>query len=282
MKKLLGVLLLVCSMSFGQNGQPYQIYNQKGKKVSYDKMIKELAKNDVVLFGEYHNNSLGHWLQLQTSKSLGDKRNVVLGAEMFEADNQVGLSNYINGTIDEEEMATEVRLWNNYETDYKPLVEYAKEKKVEFIATNVPRRYASLVYKKGVEALDSLSVEEKKWITPLPFPYDSSLPGYQKMMTMFEDHADENMPKAQAIKDATMAYFIKENSKNGKLFLHFNGSYHSNNFEGIVWYLKYSNPSLKISTITMVESEDVLQFDKENLGLANFIIVIDASILKSF
>lgn len=273
---------MICSMSFGQNGQPYQIYNQKGKKVTYEKMIKELAKNDVVLFGEFHNNSLGHWLQLQTTKSLGEKRNIVLGAEMFEADNQLGLNNYLNDSIDEEQFAKEVRLWNNYGTDYKPLVEYAKENSVDFVATNVPRRYASLVYKKGVEALDTLNVEEKQWIAPLPFPYDASLPGYQKMMTMFEDHADENMPKAQAIKDATMAHFIKENSNNDKLFLHFNGSYHSNNFEGIVWYLKNYNNSLKISTITMVESEDIMYFDKENLGLANFIIVIDASILKSF
>lgn len=282
MKKIVGLLLMVCSFSFAQNGQPYQIYNQKGKKVSYAKMIKELAKNDVVLFGEYHNNSIGHWLQLQASKSLAEKRNIILGAEMFEADNQIGLSNYVSGKIDEEQLEKEVRLWNNYETDYKPLVEFAKDKKADFIATNVPRRYASLVYKQGVEALDSLSTEEKGWIAPLPFPYDSSLPGYQKMMMMFEDHADENMPKAQAIKDATMAHFIKENSKNGKLFLHFNGSYHSNNFEGIVWYLKYYNNSLKISTITMVDSEDIMKFDKENLGLANFIIVIDANILKSF
>lgn len=282
MRNIVVVLLLVCSFGFAQTGRPYQIYNQKGKKVSYDKMIKELAKEDVVLFGEYHNNSIGHWLQLQTTKSLGKIKGVVLGAEMFEADNQIGLDNYLQGFDNEEQFNKSVRLWNNYQTDYRPLVEYAKDNKLSFIATNVPRRFASMVYKKGVESLDTLSLQEKQWIAPLPFPYDNSLPGYQKMMTMFEDHADENMPKAQAIKDATMAHFIIQNARKGQLFLHFNGSYHSNNFEGIVWYLKKYNSTLKIATITMVEGEDGVQFTPDNLGLANFIIVVDANILKSF
>lgn len=282
MKKIIAALTLFCSMTYGQTGVPYQIYNSKGKKVTYDKMIKEIAEKDVVLFGEFHNNTLGHWLQLQVTKSLGKKRELILGAEMFEADNQQGLSNYVNSKISEEEFMKEVRLWNNYKTDYKPLVEYAKRNKLEFIATNVPRRYASLLFKKGTTALDTLSIEEKAWIAPLPFPYDGNLPGYQSMMTMFEDHKDENLPKAQAIKDATMGHFIVNKSETTKLFLHYNGSYHSNNFEGIVWYVNKYNPSLKVSTITMVESDDVSNFEIDNLGLANFIIVIDANILKSF
>lgn len=282
MKKIYLLVVLISFLGFGQNGKPYQIYNSNGKKVSFEKMIKHLKKEDIVLFGEFHNNSLGHWLQLQTTKALGKDRNITLGAEMFEADNREGLTAYVKGKIGEKEFAEQVRLWDNYKTDYKPLVEYAKANNLEFIATNVPRRFANLLYKKGVEALDSLSVEEKEWIAPLPFPYDVSLPGYQKMLTMFEDHQEENLPKAQAIKDATMGYFISKYKREGKQFIHYNGSYHSNNFEGIVWYLNQYAPKLKVATITMVDSKNVDVFEKDNLGLANFIIVIDANILKSF
>ncbi|MEK6485463.1 ChaN family lipoprotein [Myroides odoratimimus] len=282
MKKIVGAFLLLCGITYGQLGLPYQIYTNKGKKVSYEKMIKSLSKSEVVLFGEFHNNSLGHWLQLQVTESLGDKRELTLGAEMFEADNQEGLTKYVKGNSTEEQFQEEVRLWNNYKTDYRPLVEYAKENKLEFIATNVPRRYASLLFKKGTAALDTLSVQEKSWIAPLPFPYDANLPGYKNMMAMFEDHKDENLPKAQAIKDATMGHFIVQNLKPNHLFLHYNGFYHSNNYEGIVWYLNQYRPSLKIATITMVESDNVGHFEYDNLDLANFIIVIDANILKSF
>lgn len=284
MKYIYSVLFaLLVGTVFASEGQPYQIYNAKGKKVTYKQMIKTLGKSDVVLFGEYHNNSLGHWLQLKVTESLGAKQELVLGAEMFEADNQEGLSNYVEGKISEEDFAKEVRLWNNYKGDYRPLVEYAKQHQAPFIATNVPRRYASLLFKGGMEALDTLKVEEKAWIAPLPFPYDPELPGYKEMLTMFDaDHVNENLPKAQAIKDATMAHFIQSNIASNKLFVHYNGSYHSNNYEGIFWYLKNYAPQLKVATITMVEADQVGNFEKLNLGLADFILVIDANILKSF
>ncbi|MGS4345732.1 ChaN family lipoprotein [Myroides odoratus] len=284
MKYIYSILFaLLVGTVFASEGQPYQIYNAKGKKVTYKQMIKTLAKSDVVLFGEYHNNSLGHWLQLKVTQSLGETTKLMLGAEMFEADNQVGLSQYVSGEISEEDFEKEVRLWNNYKGDYRPLVEYAKQNNLSFIATNVPRRYASLLFKGGMEALDTLKVEEKAWIAPLPFPYDPELPGYKEMLTMFEaDHVNENLPKAQAIKDATMAHFIQSNHKAGNLFVHYNGSYHSNNYEGIFWYLKQYAPQLHVATITMVEADQVDNFEKLNLGLADFILVIDANILKSF
>lgn len=284
MNKLFALLLILVSVfSMASNGKPYQIYTANGKKVNFEKMIKRLKKSDVVLFGEYHDNSLGHWLQLKVTESLGKDRILILGAEMFEADNQLSLNQYLKGEIFEEEFIQTVRLWNNYATDYKPLVEYAKENKFDFIATNIPRKYANLLFKQGVESLDTLKLEEKEWIAPLPFPYNSELPGYKSMLTMFDTaHVNENLPKAQAIKDATMAYFIQKNYKKGNLFIHYNGSYHSNNREGIVWYLDYYNKELNVSTISMITSKNVDQFSMKDKDLADFIIVIDEAVLKSY
>lgn len=277
------VVVLYCGKGISQTGEPYQIYNSNGKKVSYTSMIRKLGKADVVLLGEYHDNSLGHWLQLQVLKSLSSKRDLILGAEMFEADNQNGLSQYVGGLKSEEEFREEVRLWDNYDTDYKPLVEFAKLYQLPFIATNVPRRFASKVYKEGVSSLDNLIGEELTWIAPLPFPYDKDLPGYKAMLGMFgSEHANENLPKAQAIKDATMGYRIVENWRSGSLFLHFNGSYHSNHYEGIVWYLNQYQSDLKIVTLSMVVQEEVFSWAQEHKGLSDFIIVIDQDIIKSF
>jgi uncharacterized iron-regulated protein len=44
------------------------------------------------------------------------------------------------------------QLWSNYQTDYRPLVDFAKEN-LRFIATNIPRRYASMINKMGIKAL---------------------------------------------------------------------------------------------------------------------------------
>lgn len=69
------------------------------------------------------------------------------------------------------------------------------------------------------------------------------------------DHASGTMPKAQAIKDATMGYFILQNLKPNTTFVHYNGSFHSDNFDGINWYLKQGKPDLKIMTIATVSQK---------------------------
>ncbi|PJF37892.1 MAG: iron-regulated protein, partial [Phototrophicales bacterium] len=129
------------------------------------------------------------------------------------------------------------RLWNNYRTDYRPLVEFAKSHHLPFIATNIPRRYAAMVARKGLESLDSLSMEAKKLFMPLPIEVDLKLPAYANMLAMMDTHASNNSAQAanfayaQAVKDATMAHQIAKYHTKGTLFVHFNGSYHSDNYE---------------------------------------------------
>ena len=282
MKKIvLIVTTFFCGVLYAQEKAPYKIYDRVGQEISYSKMLSMTNKSDVVLFGEMHDNSIIHWLQLELTKDLSQKKNLVLGAEMFEADNQDELNLYLQGKITQKQLDSTARLWKNYRTDYKPLVDFAKEKKFNFIATNIPRKFASLVYKKSFLALDSLSTEQKSWIAPLPIAYDAELPGYKAMLDMGDGHSNENLPKAQAAKDATMAYFISKNLKPETTFIHYNGTYHSDNFEGINWYLKKYVPKVKIVTIATVEQDDIVRFEKENQNKADIIIVVDKDVTKT-
>ncbi len=283
MKKIvLSVFLCATIITFAQDKKAYQIFDKNGKKTSYEKLLKAGEKSDVVLFGEYHDNSVVHWLQLEFTKDLAEKKALVLGAEMLEADNQMQVNQYLNGEINQKQLDSTARLWKNYKTDYNLLVDFAKEKKFRFIATNVPRRYASLVFKKDLVALDSLSVQEKSWIAPLPIEFDINLPGYKSMMGMQGGHAGEKMPKAQAIKDATMAYFIHKNRTENSVFVHYNGTYHSDNYEGINWYLKKFDSGIKIVTIATVEQKDLLKLETEHYNKADFILVIDEDVTKTY
>src|SRR6478672_8688491 len=278
-------ILLSCFftlLGFSQTKEAYQLFDKDGNKVAYKKLLKASVKTDVVLFGEFHNNAISHWLELELTKDIAETKQIVVGAEMLEADNQKQVNQYLSGEINQKQLDSTARLWPNYKTDYKPLVDFAKEKNVRFIATNIPRRYASMVSKKGFEALEALSPEERNWMAPLPIEYDATLPGYVEMMKMMGDHASPNMPKAQAIKDATMAYFISRNLSKDAVFIHYNGSYHSDHFEGINWYLKKYNPNLKIVTISTVEQKDVSKLEKENYNKADYILVIDEDVTKTY
>lgn len=275
MIKLLS-LLLAFSFSLQAFDKPaYVLYSAKGKKVSYEKMLKDLSKQDVVLIGELHNNPISHWLELEITQNLAGKRQLVLGAEMFERDNQAALTDYLRGKITAKGLDSSARLWKNYKTDYAPLVNFAKDRNVPFIATNVPRKYASQVSRAGFESLSNLTSEEKAWIAPMPIAYDSNLPGYQKMLTMMGEHTSPNMPKAQALKDATMAHFIFSNWNPGALFIHYNGSYHSEYHEGISWYLKRSKANIKIATIATVSQKEIDSLLPEHFLKADYIICVE-------
>ncbi|MEM8970233.1 MAG: ChaN family lipoprotein, partial [Bacteroidota bacterium] len=182
---ILSVLWLMTVSGWAQKLPAYQLFNEKGKPTSYAKMLRTLAKADVVLFGELHNNPICHWLELQLLRDLHQEHDsLVLALEMFEADNQLVLDEYLQGTIQEKHLLNEAKVWNNYDTDYQPLIELAKTNDIPVVASNIPRRYANLVYRRGLSALDSLTDEAKQWIAPLPVTVDMQLASYQEMLVM--------------------------------------------------------------------------------------------------
>lgn len=287
MRKILTLILLfIVIVGFKNDKIAYKFYNAEGKKVKYSKVLKEMTHADIVFFGELHNNPICHWLQYELTRDLYTQQdgNIILGAEMIEADNQLILNEYLAGFISARSYKKEARLWPNYKTDYAPLVDFAKDSNLVFVATNIPRRYASVVYKKGFEGLDTLSAQAKLYIAPLPIEYDSEVDCYKSMLEGVEDmgsHATETLPMAQAIKDATMAYNIAGYLDSGKLFIHYNGSFHSDNFEGILWYLNKYKPGLKIVTIASVEQADINNLNEEYLKRANFLLVIPENMTKT-
>ncbi|MFN3019801.1 ChaN family lipoprotein [Chryseobacterium sp. TY3] len=289
MRKIVLVLITFLAIGFkAQDFKAFQFYNKSGKEINAEKMIKSLLDYDVILFGEYHNNSINHWLQLRLTEALFEKnKNLVLGAEMFERDNQSGLNQYLSGKLDVKKLKDSVRLWNNFTTDYQPLLDFAKSKKLEFIATNIPRKFASQVAKQGLESLNQLPDSDKINMAKLPIDVTVETPGYSEMKAMMGDHADEmkvmNFVAAQAVKDATMAESILKSWTAGKLFVHYNGNYHSKEYGGIFWYLKKANPSLKVAVISLVESESKdLSFPKKDFVPTEFNLILPSDMTKTY
>jgi uncharacterized iron-regulated protein len=283
--------LALSLQSFSQDKPAYKVFTGEGRKADYKDILKEAEKADIIFFGESHDNPIAHWLELELTKELFavKGKDLVLAAEMFETDNQILIDEYFAGIIKESSFESEVRLWKNYVTDYKPLLNFAKEKGLKFVASNIPRRYASVVASGGFEALQKLSAEALKYIAPLPVEYDPELACYKDMLSMggaiggkMESKVNENLPKAQAIKDATMAKSITNNWQKGQTVIHYNGSYHSDRHMGIIWYLNKYNPSIKVATITTVSQDNIDKIEDNNKGQADFVIVIPTSMTRTY
>jgi len=289
MKKTILALAIIISFSAFQYDKPaYKLFNGLGAEKDWSSLIKSAEDADVILFGELHNNVLGHWLQLQLLKDL-QKTNagkLIVGAEMFEADDQIVLTEFLNKKITETHLESEAKLWPNYKVDYKPFFSFAFKNQIPVIATNIPRRYASAVSKRGLATLDSVDAQAKNWFAPLPIKVNYEMGIYKEMDAMnMGSHGGPtgaNMVNAQATKDATMAYFIAKNYVSGKKFIHLNGSFHSKNHQGIVSYLLATNPKLKVLTISMTESADLSQVPKEDQNSADYIFVFPEDTPKSY
>jgi len=284
---LIVVSLFIQTLLFSQTNQvdkpAYLIYNAQGELVSYSTMIQTITKADVCLFGELHNDPISHWLELEIMKSLYEikKDSLIVGAEMWESDNQLLLDEaFTNKFYDEAMYIESSKLWPNLKYDYLPLLQYAVKNNLKFIATNIPRRYARMVSKMGIESLDGLSPVAKGYIAPLPIPIDLNEYAYKSMIQDMPSGGNmkmvnpENLAKAQAVKDATMAHFILKNWVSGSLFYHFHGEFHSAFYSGITYYLKNYNPKVKVKTISIVKQSDIQKLDAENLNRADFVIVV--------
>src|SRR5450759_5518740 len=115
--------------AFSQDKPAYKVCTGEGKKADFKDLVKDAKKADVVFFGELHDNPIAHWLELELTKSLfaSKGKNLILAAEMFETDNQILIDEYFAGIIKETSFEAEFRKWSNYSTDYKPLLNFAKE-----------------------------------------------------------------------------------------------------------------------------------------------------------
>lgn len=290
MKKILWIVMLMMSMTTYAQKTPeiYRIFDAQGKEVSYEKMIKTVSATDVVFFGEIHNCVISHWMELKVLEALAENnKKLKVGMEMLEADNQLIIDEYTSSTISSDRFEEECRLWSNYNTDYEPLVYYAKRHHLPLIATNVPRRYASVVKEKGLTFLDSLSAEAKRYLPKLPIKYvenENAQAGFAMMGLLGKAKGTEPqlMAQAQAIKDATMGWFIAQNLKKGEQMIHFNGTYHSDARNGIIPYLLEYRPKTTISTIRAIRQEEIDKIEEDYLGLADFYICITEDMNMSY
>ena len=285
---LLLILLICASTSLAQSlpikpELPFKIYDTKtGEQLTMTELADRVVRTDVVFWGEEHNDTIGHILELKMLKLLNERysKKLVLSLEMFETDCQVLLDEYLGGFIAEEKFVKDARAWNNYE-DYRPMVEYAKEQKIPIIAANSPRRYNSMMSKRGPKTLDSLGSNSKDYIAKLPVYAPKSGAYYQKFVGIMGGESNihsPNMFASQCLWDATMAKSIDRavaNNKKDGVVMHVCGRFHSDEYLGTVAQLQRKDKDLKLLTISCFPADDFKKPDYESYEkLADYVILI--------
>jgi uncharacterized iron-regulated protein len=284
-------LLAVLSVTVQAQGLPEHAIYAGSAQRSFEHMVAELARADVVFVGENHDHDAGHALEFAILKALyaTDPR-LALSVEMFERDVQGVVDEYLGGFITETHFMQSSRPWPNYKTDYRPLVEFCKEKKLPVIAANAPRRYVNIVGRSGQQALAALPKASRESLPRLPYAMDIPA-GYDKMLsdlfggqhgqggTAANMPPPERMKEAQGLWDATMADAILRcrRANRGVKVVQMNGAGHSDSGWGIVDRLRKADRRLKIAVVSIKPEAAFPQRPAGTYdGVADFLILTPA------
>ncbi len=303
--RALALVALLCAGTV--NAQPadsaaYRVFTDAGAPSSLNGLVRAMAEADVVFLGEQHDDAVAHRLQavlLAAALRYDPDRGLAVALEMFERDVQGVLDEYLAGLVREQDFLDAARPWSTYATDYRPLVEFAREHGLPVVAANAPQRYVSRVSRLGPGSLDSLSAEAKATLPPLPVADPSpALAGQftalmEGMMGHGSPHGSdstgapvhgsapsmENLLAAQNLRDASMADAVAGalDAHPGALVVHLNGTFHSEGGLGVPEHLARLRPGTRVLVVTMKPSASFPDLDPESFrtGGTGFVVVTD-------
>ena len=291
----------------------YRVFTGTGGPATLDDVVAAMATHDVVFIGETHDDPTGHMLELKLlRRAHGESgRDVALSLEFFQRDVQPIVDEYLAGLITEQAFRTDSRPWPRYESDYRPLVEFAKDEGIPVIAANAPRRYANRVTREGREALNGLSGPARATLAPLPYGQPSAAYRDQWIAVISEvmrqdgmkcgqpipetgdgepaahpaapAGAHDNMGNqlhAQTLWDATMAYWISRHLETDPdaLVLHMVGSFHVARGTGTPEHLEAYRPGGSRMIVMLRPVDDIDEFEAAPEGeWGDFVIQTDRS-----
>ncbi len=292
MKRIGSALCFIFAMHsamFGQilySSDQMTAFDAKGNPATVEQIVKAVGDSEAVFLGELHDDAVGHAVQMEIFQRSVDayfgNRRLALSLEMFERDVQIVVDEYLSGLISEAQFMTSSRPWGNYKTDYRPLVELAKTKRIPVIAANAPRRYINMVSRNGRDSLTGLTKTAKEWLAPLPFGEPSA--AYAKKFKDLMGPSPEaqmgidKILASQSLWDATMAHSIFKFLKTNRnpLVIHLNGGFHTEGrlgtFEHLVGYRRQTRGLV----VTIRYENDFKTFDNaKHTGLGDFVILTD-------
>ncbi|MDO3628928.1 ChaN family lipoprotein [Mucilaginibacter sp. BT774] len=284
---LLLPLFAFCQEDFSRH---YKIYDTRNQKIiSVDDIISDMSNAGVLFFGEEHNDSTCHVLELTflTKLAASYPGKTALSMEMFETDCQNVLNEYLEGLIREKNFISEARAWHNYK-DYRSLIELAKTQQIPVLAANAPARYVNMVNRMGLTSLEKLSKTGQAWLPPLPIDTATGA-YYEKFLQIMGGHSSNmggmQMYQAQNLWDATMGWSIAQFLKKHKDYkiLQLNGGFHSEEKLGAAAQLKKYSSKVRIMNIAIFSDEnfdnpDWVKFSKNN----DYIILTDPKLPRTY
>lgn len=259
-----------------------------GKELSWSQLMRELATAEAVFLGETHIDETTHRVELAVYEAMLEARRgkVVLAMEMFERDAQASLDDYLNGRIDESEFIHSARVWGNYATAYRPMIESAKAAGAPVVASNFPLSLRRRLAMEGEEVLQQLEGEQARLAPAQLLPnapaywrrVDNAVRGHLGMMGGPSDPDDPRLTATQSLWDNSMGEACADALRDhpGHQVVHVNGGFHSEYWDGTVRQLLLRRPQTEVKTVAIVPVSDPTLATLDGAPFADYVVFAKA------
>jgi uncharacterized iron-regulated protein len=134
-----------------------------GTEIREPEVWERMASSRVICFGEQHDSPQHHYAQARALKELATRsvsaqRTLAVGFEMFQRPYQAALTGLVTGQLPEAQFLIDsdyAQRWGFDFALYRPLLDTAREFRLEALALNAPKELTRKIGHAGLDGLDS-------------------------------------------------------------------------------------------------------------------------------
>ena len=131
-----------------------------GKAVTFDQLMADLSRHQIIFVGEEHTNPAHHAIQQKIIEAVfKNTHSMRVGMEMFDRSYQEVLDLWSAGVLDEETFLRKVH-WNaNWRHDfalYRDILLFIKENRIKIVALNIPFHIPARIRVGGIDNLSDI------------------------------------------------------------------------------------------------------------------------------
>lgn len=238
----------------------YGLTDSNGARITIDEFIATHEAADVFVFGELHGDAVGAQHQLELMRGLAaTPRPPTLLLEFFEMDVQPAIDAWLEGSIDDAELARRARQGKDFATTHLPLLRVCKEAGLDARAANAPRRLVTAWRKSELDwagYLASLAEEERAWLPATTHePHDAYR---ERFMALMGEARGATFFRSQALWDDAMAAAVaaaRETNPAARALLVV-GAFHADGRLGTIAKIAERRPHDRIAVLLMDAAEN--------------------------
>jgi uncharacterized iron-regulated protein len=277
-KSVTGVAVFLLLIFFCQaaSAEPQVLRLKDRRVITFQTMINEVRKAQVIFFGESHSFPWHHEMELKVIRALKrEGTDMAVGLEMFQARSQDVLDRWSSGSMSVKAFIPQYYAnWNMPWPLYKNIFLYIRQRHIPAIGLNVPQYIADKVASTG---FDSLSPKELRELPPgVSCDLDPQYMAYvRQVYKMHEGHGKGKFQyfcEAQVLWEQAMAWYLQKYRKKhpGQTVVVLTGGNHAMK-PGIPRQLgRDSNPPTMAVIVPEIPGDDTTAMDSKQ---ADYVIL---------